>query len=129
MRLERSGTEVVQEEQRLGSQDRDVVDAVVHEVLADRVVAIEGEGELELGADTVDGRDKDRLAVLPGVEGEQASETADLAHHLRTMGGGEELGEGAFDPVAEIDVDPRGGVGFLLHLWAGRLAGAGAEGI
>jgi hypothetical protein len=92
-------------------------------------MTIHGERELELGPDAVDGGHEDGLAVLPGVEGEQAAEAADLAENLATVCGGEELGEGALDLVAEIDVDPGGGVGFLLHLWAVRLAGAGAEGI
>ena len=44
---------VVEEEQRLGTLDEDVVDAHRDEVDADRVVPIEREGELQLGADAV----------------------------------------------------------------------------
>ena len=54
--VELAAGEVVEEEQRLGALDQDVVDAHRDEVDADRVVAVERERELELGADAVGAR-------------------------------------------------------------------------
>ena len=55
--------EVVEEEQRLGALHEDVVDAHRDEVDADRVVAVERERELELGAHAVGAGDEHRLPV------------------------------------------------------------------
>jgi hypothetical protein len=57
---------VVEEEQRLGALHQDVVHAHRHEVDADGVVAVQLEGELELGADAVGAGDQHRLAVVSG---------------------------------------------------------------
>ncbi len=43
-----SGGDVIEEEKRLCSDDGDVVDAVVDEILADRVVLVDHEGDLKL---------------------------------------------------------------------------------
>lgn len=51
--VEAAGGEVVEEEEGSGTLDRDVVDAVVDEILANGVMDVELEGHLELGADAV----------------------------------------------------------------------------
>ena len=51
---------VVEEEQRLGALDHDVVDAHRHQVDADRVGNARLDRDLELGADAVGARDEDR---------------------------------------------------------------------
>ena len=88
---------------------------------------IHREGQLELRADAVHGRDEHGLAVLLHVEREEAAEAADLAQHLAAVGGGQQRGERALDPVAEIDVNARGGVGFLLHFRRRRESRTGAD--
>ena len=60
--VELAGGEVVEEEQRLGALHDDVVDAHGDEVDADRVVDAGLDGDLDLGADAVIGRDQDRVA-------------------------------------------------------------------
>ena len=45
--------DVVEEKQGPGADDGDVIDAMVDEILADRVVAVGGKGDFELGADAV----------------------------------------------------------------------------
>ena len=61
-RLDLAGGEVVEEEQRLGALDDDVVDAHRDEVDADRVEDAGFDRDLELGADAVGGADQDRVA-------------------------------------------------------------------
>ena len=92
VRLQLPGTEVIEEEQGFRAEHGDVVDAVVDQVLADGVVAVEGEGDLELGADAVHGGHHDGLLVALGVEGEQAAEAADLAQDLAAVGRSEQGG-------------------------------------
>ncbi len=88
---------------------------MIDEVLADGVVPVHGEGELELGADAVGAGDEHGLAVFFDIEGEQAAETADLAEHLRAVGGGEQPRQRGLDAIAEINVHPRAGISFLFH--------------
>ena len=54
--------EIIQEEQRHRALHGDIVDAVVHQVLADRVVAAGEERDLQLGADAIGRADQHRLA-------------------------------------------------------------------
>ena len=81
IRRQASRREVVEEEERLGALHEDVVDAVVHEVGADGVVAARHERDLELGADAVGARDEHRLAVAVAVELEETAERADVGQH------------------------------------------------
>ena len=57
-RLQLARAKVIQEEQRLRPEHRDVVDAMVDEVLPDGVMAVQGKGELELGADAIHAGDE-----------------------------------------------------------------------
>src|SRR5262245_20092123 len=54
--------DVIEEEERPGALNQDVVDAVRHEVVADRVVDARGERYFQLRAHSVATRDQDRLA-------------------------------------------------------------------
>ena len=115
VRLQFAGAQVIEEKQRLGPEDGDVVDAMVHEVGADGVVFVHGEGNLELGADTIHGRNEHGLAVTFDVESEEAAEAADLAEDFRPVGGGEQLRQGCLDLVPQIDIHTRPSVSFLFH--------------
>src|SRR5579859_2347439 len=88
-RFEFSGADVIQEKQRLRAQHRDVIDAVVHEVLANGIVPAYGEGDLQLGADAVGTGNEDRLTIFFDIQREKPAETADLAKHFAAMGGGQ----------------------------------------
>src|SRR6202011_1390706 len=73
-RRQTSGREVVEKEQRLGALNEDVVDAVVDQVRADRVVAPRHERDLQLRADAVRARYEDRFAVPIAVQPEEPAE-------------------------------------------------------
>ena len=108
--FEPAGGEVVEEEERRGALDGDVVDAVVDEVGADGVVDAELEGDLELGAYAVGGGDQHGVGKLGQVEREEAAEAADLAQHLLVEGlAGEHL-DALLGAVAGGDVDAGVGV-------------------
>jgi len=55
------GAEVVEEEERGGTLDEDVVDAVVDEVLSDRFMLVRHVGDFELGADAVGAGDEQEV--------------------------------------------------------------------
>ena len=61
--VEPAGGQVVEEEQRLRALHEDVVDAVVDEVDADRVVHAGHERDAQLGADAVGARDQHRIVA------------------------------------------------------------------
>ena len=108
--VELAGGEVVQEEQRLGALDQDVVDAHGDQVDADGVVAAQLLGQLELGADAVGAGDQHRLAVLAG-QVEQGAEPAQAAHHLRAEAAPHQRLDPLHDLVAGVDVHARVAVG------------------
>ena len=113
--LQLTSPEVIEEEKGLGSQHCNVVHAVVHQVFANRVVAIHREGNLQLRTHAIDARDEDRLLKLPGVESEQAAEPTHLPHHLAAMRGREQLRQGRLHPVAKVDIHTSARVCFLFH--------------
>ena len=78
---------------------------MIDEVFANRVMAIHRECDFQLGPDAVHGTDEHRISMAAGVESEQASEATDLTEHFAAVGGGEQPGQRAFDPVAEINVN------------------------
>ena len=79
VRLELSGAEIIQKEQRLGAGDDQIVHAHGDEVDADRPVAAGLDGDAQFGADAVGRGDQDRIAVAGFGEVEQAAEAADSA--------------------------------------------------
>ena len=60
--VELSDSEIVEEEQRLGTLHDEVVDAHGHKVDADRTVSVGVDGDAQLGADAVVGGDQHRIA-------------------------------------------------------------------
>ena len=63
--VELPGGEIVEEEERLGALDDQIVGAHRDQVDADAVVAAAVDRELELGADAVIGGDQQRIAYSP----------------------------------------------------------------
>jgi hypothetical protein len=53
LRVELAYREIVEEEERRRALNHDVVDAVIHQILADRVVPAGLESDLQLGADSI----------------------------------------------------------------------------
>ena len=66
LRRQASGREIVEKEQRLGALHEDVVDAVVDQIGADRVVTAGHEGDLQLRADAVGARHEHGSRNWPG---------------------------------------------------------------
>ena len=65
-----------EKKERFGPQHRDVVHAMVHEVLPDGVVAAHREGDFQLRADAINAGNEHRLFVVAGVEREQPAKAA-----------------------------------------------------
>ena len=84
--VEPPGREIIEEEERLGALDDEVVGAHRDEVDADAVVAVEVDGELQLGADAVIGGDQQRIAIARRLEVEEAAEAAQRGVGARPRG-------------------------------------------
>ena len=126
-RFQFASAEVVEEEERFSAEDGDVVNAMVDEVLTDGVVTIERESEFEFCADAINAGDEDGLFVFSNIEGEETAEAADFAEDFRPVRGGEELRQGGFDFVAEVDVHAGACIRFLFHLRGQIMGKRGVE--
>ena len=107
-------TDVIQKKQRASADDCDVVDAMIHKILTNRVMAVCGKGDFEFRADTVHTGDEDRILHSPEIRTEETSESSDFSQHLRPVCGTDESVDSFFDFVAEVHIDPGSGVGFLF---------------
>ena len=74
--------QVVQKKKRLGAQRQNVVDAVVHEVRANRRMHAHREGHFQLCADAVRARNEQRLAPPFPVQRKERAKSADPAYHV-----------------------------------------------
>ena len=110
-----AGADVIEEEKRLRAEHGDVVDAMIDQILPDRVMAIHGKGDFQLGADAIHAGNEDRVAEFFDIQREQSAEPADLAEDLAAAGGSEQLRQGGLDPVAQVNIDSRRRVSFLTH--------------
>ena len=119
--------DVVKEIQGAGTNDGDVVDAMVHEILADGIVAIGREGDFQLGAHAVHAGDKHRFFHALEVGLEKTAEAADFTENLGTVGGAHEGVNTLFDFVAEVHIDAGGGIGFLFAWSFQRRRAVGAS--
>ena len=54
VRIEFAGADVIQKEKRFGPEHGDVINTMVHQILADGVMAVHREGDLQFGADAID---------------------------------------------------------------------------
>ena len=77
--LQLAGGEVIEEEQRLGALDDQVVDAHGDEIDAHRVVPATVDRQLQLGADTIIARHQQRILVSRRFRIEETAETTDFA--------------------------------------------------
>ena len=116
-RVEFPGTEVVEEEQRTRAHHRDVVHAVVHQILPDRVVASREGRDIQLRPHPVHAGHEH--GILHAGES-RAEETAESAHATENPGpvrAAHEGGQAVLERVAEVDIDSGLGVGggFAAH--------------
>ena len=114
-RLQSARPEVIEKEERLRAQHRNVVHTMIDEVLADGVVPIHRESDLQFGADAIDARNEHRLPVFLRVEREQTAEAAHFAEHFTAPGGSQQMRQSGLDAIAQVDIDARAGVSFLFH--------------
>src|SRR5215472_15523199 len=110
IRIEFAGGQVVHKEQGSGSLHSNVVNAVVHQVSADRVVYPHHESDFELSADAVDARNQDRFAELLLVDGEHAAEPADLADHAFGERPVRKVLDALLGAVSAVNIHPAVGV-------------------
>src|SRR2546426_3954411 len=101
---------VVEKEQRLSPTNENVVDAHRHQIDAHRVVPLQLEGELELGADAVGSRHEHRVTVFLR-DLAQRAETADAGEHLGPQRAPGERLDRLDQRVAGLDVDAGVAVG------------------
>jgi hypothetical protein len=73
---------------------------MVDQVLPNRVMAVHGEGNLQLGPNAINARDQHRLLITFRIERKQAPESSHFSQHPWTAGGGQELGQPTFDPIS-----------------------------
>ena len=105
--VEPAGGEIVEEEQGLGALHDDVVDAHRNQVLPDGAVVAGVDGDLELGADAIVGRNEDRIDETGRLEVEQATETTDLGVGSGASRGTNRRLDRFHKGIAGIDVDAR----------------------
>ena len=84
--VELPGRVIIEEEQRLGALDDEIVGAHRDEVDADAVMTAALDRELQLGADAVIGGDQQRIAIARRLEVEKAAESAELGVRARPRG-------------------------------------------
>ncbi len=82
---------------------------MIDEILADRVMPIQGKGEFQFGADTIDARDENGIEIF-FVYGKQAAEPADLAEHAASERLVREILDPLLGSIGAINVDACVGV-------------------
>jgi hypothetical protein len=128
-----SAREVIEEENRLGTLHQNVVHTHGYQILPDRIMTVELEGQLELGAYAVGAGHQHRFAEFLR-HFEQRAKPADAAQHLRAHRALREWLDALDQRVAGIDIHAcrgvtEGGSGVLgsCHDISGRNA-PGMEG-
>jgi hypothetical protein len=115
MRLKLARAKVIEKKERLRSQHGDVIDTMIDQVLANGVVTIHREGDLEFGAHAIDAGYQYRLPELPRVQGKEPAESTHSPEHFPSMRGGTQVRQGGLDPVTKVDIYARAGVRFPFH--------------
>ena len=90
-----AGRIIIEEEQRLGTLDHEVVDAHRHQILADPFEPAGLARQQDFRADAIRGRHQQRVAIAAGGEIEQAAEAAEACGTARSVGGSRQR----LDPV------------------------------
>lgn len=111
--VEFAKADVIQEEQRLRAHDGDVIDAMVHDVLADAFVIARFKSELQFRANAIDGGNEHRLFDLHFRQIKQPAESTDSGENFRTAGGLEGFFQSVFHGIALGDIDS----GFSVGRW------------
>jgi hypothetical protein len=99
-RLEFLRPDIVEKEQRPGTEYRDVVDAVIDEIRSDRVVSVHRESDLQFRPDPVDAAHQHRLAHPEKIRRKEAAETSNLSQHFRAVRLPDELVDSPLQTIA-----------------------------
>ena len=98
--------EVIEEEQRFGTADQDVVDAHGDQIDAHRVMPVQRSREEQLRADTVRARDQHRVAEAVA-ELKQATESAQAGQDFRAPGRCHERFDSLDQRIPRVNIDAR----------------------
>ena len=112
-RLQPLAADVIEEKQRPRPDHGDVIDAMIHQALAHRVVLVRGKGQLQLRPHAIHAGDEHRVLHPLEIRAKQPAETADLPQHLRPVRPLDQRMDAALHAVAQVHVHPGGGVGFF----------------
>jgi hypothetical protein len=98
-----SRADIIHEEQRLGTLNEDIVNAVVYDILSDGVVLVHYGGNFELSAHAVCRRDKDLILACRSFK--KTPERADVTQHVRGLGSGNHLLDGTYRAHFDVNID------------------------
>ena len=119
--VELSGRVIIEEEQRLGALDDEVVGAHRDEIDADAVVTAGVDRQLELGPDAVIGGDQQGIGVARRLEVEEAAESAELGVGAGPCGRAGERADRLHQRISGVDRHAGIGIsqGLLAHSRSG----------
>src|SRR5205823_12696939 len=115
MRVQLLRADVIKKEEGARAQDRDVIDAMIHQVGPDGIVAIHRERHLQFRSYSIHARHQDGLAHSRKVRREKSAEAADLSQHFWSMRGSDTRLNAAFNEVAEINIHAGARVSLFFH--------------
>ena len=104
-RVELADGDVVQEEERFGALDENVIDGHGDAVLTDCIVFAHHDGQAEFRADAVGTADQDRFLDVAVHQGKEAAKAAKVTEDFRTVRGFDRIFHQFYGFVASIDVD------------------------
>ena len=113
--VEPSERDIIEEEERCRALNENVVDAVVHEIVSNRIVSVRLDRDLQLGADTVGTGHEDRRASRAR-EAHHAAKSAELPDRVGGVRRFNEPLDALFGRVRGLDVDARLAV---IERWSG----------
>ncbi len=103
--IQAAGREIVEEEQRLGTLDDEIVHAHGDEIDAHRVMQPVVDGDLELGAHAIGGRDQHGVGEARRAKIEQSAETAQAAEDAGPAGGARQRLDRLDQRIPRLDID------------------------
>ena len=106
-----AGGEIIQEEQRFGALNDQIVHAHGHQVDADRVVHAAFDCHHQLGADAIGGGHQNRIGIAGRAQVEQRAESAKAAKYAGPDRRSGSRFDGVDQRVARLDIHPGLAVG------------------
>jgi len=113
-RVELAGGQVIEKEKRNCALHGNIVDAVIDQILPNRIVNAEIEGQFQLGPHAVSGAHQNRLSPFLQVKLKKRAEAANTAQYIAVKGALGEVFDAVLGAVARGDVDASIGIGYGL---------------